>query len=35
MSFILKNAYMHQEVDPERIKLAEVQFDAMAKTFNT
>jgi len=35
MSFILKNAYIHQDADPEKIKLAEIQFDAMSKTFNT
>ncbi|ODQ59396.1 hypothetical protein WICANDRAFT_32579 [Wickerhamomyces anomalus NRRL Y-366-8] len=35
MSFILKSAYMNQDADPEKIKMAEVQFDAMSKTFNT
>lgn len=34
MSFILQNAFINQEVDPEKVKLAEVQFDAMSYTFN-
>jgi hypothetical protein len=34
MSFLLKNAMMTQEANPEKIKLAEIQFEAMNKTFN-
>lgn len=34
MSFILRNAYMNQDADPEKIKIAEIQFEAMNITFN-
>lgn len=35
MSYLLRNAAMNMEADPERVKMAEIQFDAMNTTFNT
>ncbi|ODV74320.1 Tim12p CYBJADRAFT_167008 [Cyberlindnera jadinii NRRL Y-1542] len=35
MSYLLGNMMNQMEADPEKVKFAEVQFDAMNTTFNT